>query len=130
MATYLVNAPNRSAVSVSCKLGQYNFRHQQVMYDDKLADMFPTIFQKISNDSPAQPEVKQVVEEPVQEVVVPVVEEPVQEITPEPEMDSMEEYISEDEDESMEGDLQEEDNNEDTPVTFVQKKRGRKSKGN
>lgn len=95
MATYLVNAPNRSSVGVSCKLGNFNFRHQQIMYDDKLAEFFPSIFTKISDESPVtevipQPapvveEQEPVVPEPIVEEVIPVQEE-IEEIAQEEEI--------------------------------------------
>jgi hypothetical protein len=82
MATYLVNAPNRSSVGVSCKLGSFNFRHQQVMYDDKLAQLFPSIFTKISDDSPTIDILPAVEPAPVVEEQKPFVPEPVVEATP------------------------------------------------
>lgn len=82
MATYLVNAPNRSSVGVSCKLGSFNFRHQQVIYDDKLAQLFPSIFTKISDDSPTIDILPAVEPAPVVEEQKPFVPEPVVEATP------------------------------------------------
>ena len=52
MATYIVNAPNRHIVNVSCPLGSFQFNHASYMFNDAVARFFPNIFTKISDDSP------------------------------------------------------------------------------
>lgn len=50
--TYRVNAPNKSIVSITCKYGSFTYHHGDIMYDDRLPSLFPTIFEKISDGIP------------------------------------------------------------------------------
>jgi hypothetical protein len=82
MATYIVNAPNRHVVNVSCPLGSFQFNHASYMYNDGIARYFPHIFTKISEDSPyPQEPVVEPAPVVVEEVAAPVVERQTPEVS-------------------------------------------------
>jgi hypothetical protein len=91
MATYIVNAPDKNSITLTCSLGNLTLAHASYFYGDKFAELFPTILIKISDDGPPSPDESVIIEEPVEPVepvdpttniglmtpMVPIVEEPV-----------------------------------------------------
>ena len=124
MATYIVVAPNRSSVNITCKLGNYSFGHEEIMYDDKVAAFFPSIFVKLSDKIPvgapdaiptSPAPVVEVIPEPVVEIDSVSIQEPIQE----------EEIVEEDQE------LEEEIPSQESiqqPTQSEPKRRGRKPK--
>jgi hypothetical protein len=50
--TYIVDAPNKSSVTVTCKIGTFTYQHREIVYNDAVASYFPTLLVKVSDESP------------------------------------------------------------------------------